>query len=246
MPVLCSKDNVRSTTRIQAPPRRIERHQLSVAIYTKDPTKDRKYKEVLKIFCVINHRTVPSSFSRSNRQEEHQSPLSASSAIAEATVGAGRKRRVHHNQNQEKPHRLKALTRSAKEKHQGGTSDGDTPRASLVKEPQSMPASSKNGATALPPRNHQPDSQLSASLLEPPVHTWMTIRGASYTGASKNQSKPRQGNAHRSHRLHPHEPLAGAGARATETGTRLEGLIPRRRRRLAVDDWKHKPRQAST
>ena len=103
MPVLCSKDNVRSTTRIQAPPRRIQRHQLSTAIYTKDPTKDRKYKEVLKIFCVINHRTVPPSSSRSNRQEEHQSPLSASSAIAEATVGAGRKRRVHHNQNQEKP-----------------------------------------------------------------------------------------------------------------------------------------------
>ena len=59
MPVLCSKENVRSTTRIQAPPRRIQRHQLSTAIYTKDPTKDRKYKEVLKIFCVINHRTVP-------------------------------------------------------------------------------------------------------------------------------------------------------------------------------------------
>jgi len=116
---------------------------------------------------VINHRTVPPSSSRSNCQEEHQSPLSASSAIAEATVGARRKRRVHHNQNQEKPHRLEALTRSAKEKHQGGTLDGDKPRTSLVKEPQSMPASSKNGATALPPRNHQPDSQLSASLLEP-------------------------------------------------------------------------------
>ena len=142
-------------------------------------------------------------------------------------------------------------TRSFRAMHggEGGTSDGDTPRASLVKEPQSMPASSKNGATALPPCNHQPDSQPSASLLEPPVHTWMTIRGASYTGASKNQSKPRQGNAHRSRRLHPHEPLAGAGARATETGTKLEGLIPRRRRRLrrlVVDDWKHKPRQAST
>jgi len=166
-----------------------------MAIYTKDPTKDKNCKEVLKIFCVSNHRTVPSSSSSSIGPEELQSSPSSSSAIVEATKGAGRRRRGHHNQNQEKPHRSKALTRSAIEEHQGVTSNEDTPRASLVKGPHSMPANSKNRATALPPRNHQPNSQLSASLLEPPVHTWMTIRGASYTRASKNQSKPRQGKA---------------------------------------------------